>query len=546
MQRKFLLATWLCLLMPATALAAPWQMKVQLTLAPLPGILMIGTFLWGFVALLWALSKVWRIVRGPTKEGHLDRGQAAARALQLIIWGILPQVLVSFLGNRDYVADKLPSLWISLIWAFLMLPALLVRPEHQQAKKIRFVSVAIADLVGCGLVIWQVLGRRLELEIWPLLILVVVLHLIAVLNLMAHKTHWLITRWVLFFTLLFFCSAFIVPPAITAERVAHTHGPVLAVPQIDREIIGAGLQKGGKTAVVAFADEPKLLYQVTLADGDAQKLFTANTQKFTLLAADPEHSTLAGASYIGHSFQIYTFQLSPVSLGNMYDEGSHFEPRALAVSDKYILTGGKGKEVNLRLCPVQNQTDYKLLRIPEVCRDLRLPMHQIGQILIGPESKIAIVAEGDENYLDGWRLININLYNGNIIRMEHVGRTLGGMAYWPEKFSFFLARPAQGVVELRLARNLKLYDNFPVEKGVRHLRFDNERKWLLATSEYTGNFLVIDVNTKTILARAPIGRDVLSLDYDAETTTALLVTKKKLVTIQIEELLGFPEFRTQR
>jgi hypothetical protein len=127
------------------------------------------------------------------------------------------------------------------------------------------------------------------------------------------------------------------------------------------------------------------------------------------------------------------------------------------------------------------------------------------------------------------------------MRTTLVGRTLGGLAYDPAVYSFYVARPAQGRIDMYVLEGLKYNYSIPAEPGVEFLAVDGPRRWLLAASPQTGRLIVYDLQRKKVMARAPIGSGLVQLDYHQPTATALLSTARGLILVRVDELPGLEE-----
>ncbi len=538
MSRRIFLALLAVACLPAAVHAEPLLMKAQLALTPLPRVLFFGVRAWVLLAFVLVLVRLWRVVRGPAKETHLSRREALWRVLRLVVWAAVPMVAVEFLLNRTALANKLPGLPVAALWTALFLPGLLVPPGHAKARWLRLGALVAGDLGGASLVLWRTISQGLTPNAWALACFLLLLHAAVIVSFVARGRRFPVTRWAALLLLLFLCSSLFMPPAIAADRQALRRGAVRSVPNQKGPVRSAVFDADGRTALVVFANDPKRIFRIELASGRPQIAYAALDSAFTRLERDPRFKIMVAVTDRGFNRRAYLFDLVPFEPRGTYDSDEPFTVPTLSTSEDHLAFGSAGTDANLRLCPVRKGTGATRWPLPETCRNLRLPLACVGDVLVQRERGLVFAAEGSDGFLDGWRLVEVATTNGYIMRSAIIGRSLGGMVYDPKIYSIYLARPAQGQIDTLVAENLTYQYSIPAEPGVKYLALDEGRRVLLAASPQTGRLLVYDLHRRYAVAHVPIGTGITQLDYHPATATALVAAARGLVTVEISRLPG--------
>lgn len=511
-------------------------MKVQQALEPVPQILQVLAFLWALVFFVRAFKPLWRLLRGPRQDGHPTRKEAAALALGRFVWGALPYVSFALLLTPETMFHRHPAYLIALVWTVLFIPALLWPSGSRKAMIIRLTGMIVADVIGATLLIGQVTDNNFGLNIPLLALFLIVLHASTGLGLLARGRPRLATRWAALVLVLLLCAGFLFSPAQMANRHDLSFGAVRQVPGTKGPIVDAVFDQIGRTAFVIFADKPREIFRVTIADGETKLLYNTQLQHLSALATDPNRTLLVAAANRSSDKRIFLFDVFPFSPRGSYSGGNNTIALDAAVDENYVLAAGEGEATNFRLCPVKQGSGADSWSSRTTCRELALPLARVGHLQLLSNRSLAIAAEGGSGFSEGWRLFSVALHNGNIMRAELVGRSVGGMAYDPGGYPFYLARPRSGNVEVRTAEKLDVLDRFTVEPGVDLLQLDDKLELLLATSRRTGNFVVVDLKTKRVLVREPVGTGIRSLDYMPAQAKVLIGADRGLIVVNLADL----------
>jgi len=514
----------------------PRWLEIQQLLEAVPDILNYLPWLWAAICLAGAI-RAWRH-RWKTKTG-------ASHAIFIdifkwLVWGGLPLILVPALLDRAMNSARWPSIGLGFSWLILTLPAFLIPAGHRRARSIKIISLIAGDVFGVLFLMRAIFTVGHEPRVAMIIIFILFLHLAAVSGgWTAGRTH-ASTRWFILLSIVFLCSSFFRSPAESAERIERFHGPVLQVLRHPRAVMGAVVDSEGDAAWVIYKDAPHRMFRVRLADGQTIEQNRLDEGKYVALTIEPQRRVLVAALQRASTKEIVVYLTDPFQELGRFTGGQPMEIHSLAVMQNLVAAAGQGRQANSIFCNLgkaRNSGDWK---ISSMCRELAAPVPRIGSLLLAPQFGFAIAAEGNLGFAPGRRLVNFNTYDIRMQGIEPIGPSVGGMAVDLPKYLFYLARPAAGTIEVRNLETLSLGQTWPMEGGVAQLALDRENNLLLGISPVTGNLVVLDLLSRKVAARVPIGLDLVSLDYHAATATALIGARRGPVTVKIRALPGVP------
>jgi hypothetical protein len=511
-------------------------MRVHEHLADAPPWLAAASAIWVLFCTLVALSALWRVLRGPRKESHLSRTDAARRALSMIFWGALVALLLRQILDVTWLREKAASLPLVLVWTALAVPALLLRGQTRTAWWVKWASLTVADFVAAAWFVHALLRGGRELQLPWIVGAVIVLHAAVLLKTNSLGRRALVRRWLGLFLTLLAGADFFVPAATVAGRRPPLPGVVSPVPRMTQAPQQAFFSADGEFAFVLPERRSPRVWYVQLADGEVFVPIENPQQPIERIAVSPDRRFLALAYTSSSRFRVQTFQTDLFAPHLAYEGGEPMVPTALAMTENHVALGGESRHFNLLLCRLVPTSAATAAPVKNYCEELSLPLSRVSEIAMAPERQLLFAAEGASWLADGWRVQAVSLIRGQLMRRLTAGRGVGGLTYDPTYHALFLTRPRHGAVQTHSSDDFAPLGAFAVDPGAAWAAVDAERHWLLSASPTTGYLTVTDLHWRRPLARVPLGGGIRHLDYHAPSGRVLVSADRGLLVVRLLEI----------
>jgi len=304
----------------------------------------------------------------------------------------------------------------------------------------------------------------------------------------------------------------------------------------------AVIGKGGKHAFLVTETAPRTVQKVSLQTGlvvDRRELKDAT--EVLLLATDPPREQLVALT-TGGDTPLYLLDPDLLFTTVALHGPIGFSPVAMDIAKNHLAVGGEGDGPNLLLCDLNKLGRQPGAPLDQVCRAHELPLERVGSVAIALRRRLLFASEGSRWFADGWRVQQVGLLGGEIIRRAVLGRSVGQIFHNHDNHSIYTARPALGAVDVRFAESLDLRGGYTIEPGFSHFVLDFPRNFLIGANPKTGRVLAVHLEGGRRLANVPIGTGITVFDYDRLSGKAIVGARRGLVRIDVLQL---PAFRGQ-
>ncbi|MDP8223550.1 MAG: hypothetical protein P9L99_09330 [Candidatus Lernaella stagnicola] len=520
------------LLAPSAALASPLGMRFNLALADGPKTLTLVVGVWSVCCLLALGRRLWiRHRRDP--DERLAATDMLGRAAGYAFWALLPWLLLSQLVDRAFFENKLDALPIAVVWALLAGPALALPIVTQRRRVIRWISLGVADIAALTWLLHAFLRQERGPHFFWIAAFAILLHGAAMMPKRGHA----VFRLLGLAGLLFFAANLLQPPGALSDLRPLNSTAIRQLSEAGTSPRLAVLTADGSAALIVAEAEPTVLRRVSLSTGKPVDEREFAGDEIRLVATHPE---------TGDVFVVTDSDTTPVHWldGDLlftravFHGTLPFAPRAAVLGDSRLAVGGDGEATNLLLCDLRKAADTREVEIADTCAEIAVPLARIGNMVAVPKRRVIFAAEGAKWFADGWRVQQIGLANGEIIRRVTLPRGVGVVAHNELDYSLYTTVAGYGAVDVRYAESLETRGGWRVEPGLNFLRLDPQRSLFVAASTATGTLVVADLTDGKRVAELKIGSGIRGLDYYRKSGTALVAARRGVVVVDILKLPG--------